>query len=63
MQGNLDPKLLASGGKIMNEKAKKILESVGGRKGYIFNLGHGVLPETSVDNVKKLVEFVHSYPI
>jgi uroporphyrinogen decarboxylase len=36
-----------------------ILKRAGGRPGHIFNLGHGILPETPVDNVKALLEMVH----
>ena len=37
-----------------------VLTRAGGRPGHIFNLGHGILPETPVDNVKRLVEYVHT---
>jgi len=61
VQGNLDPaKLLASKRHIMVE-AGDILAKVGYRAGYIFNLGHGILPSTPVENVSVLVEYVHSY--
>ena len=40
-------------------QAKEILDQVGGRPGHIFNLGHGVLPQTPVDNVVALVDAVH----
>jgi uroporphyrinogen decarboxylase len=61
MQGNLDPSLLAAGGNQMKESAEAILSSVEGRSGYIFNLGHGVLPGTKPENVRELVELVHSH--
>ena len=41
--------------------AGEILGSVAGRPGHIFNLGHGILPETPVDNVKALVNYVHEF--
>jgi uroporphyrinogen decarboxylase len=40
-------------------QAKKILDQAGGRAGHIFNLGHGILPDTPVDNVIALVDAVH----
>ena len=59
IQGNLDPTvLLAPQGEIA-ERAKKILAKAEGRPGHIFNLGHGVLPQTLVDNVRFLVDTVH----
>ncbi|EQD63965.1 uroporphyrinogen decarboxylase, partial [mine drainage metagenome] len=61
IQGNLDPALLAEGGRKMIDSTVEILESAGGRQGYIFNLGHGVLPETRPENVRKLVDIVHSF--
>jgi uroporphyrinogen decarboxylase len=41
------------------QTAKKILDRAGGRPGHIFNLGHGILPETPVASVERLVDFVH----
>jgi len=41
------------------QAAQKVLARAGGRPGHIFNLGHGILLETPVDNVKRLVDFVH----
>ena len=61
VQGNLDPaKLLASKQRVLLE-AGDILAKVGYRAGYIFNLGHGILPNTPPENVSLLVEYVHSY--
>jgi len=59
VQGNLDPVLLFADQKTLLREALKLLEQVGKRPGHIFNLGHGVLPETPVENVLALVEFVH----
>jgi uroporphyrinogen decarboxylase len=42
-------------------RARRILDAAGGRGGHIFNLGHGILPQTPVDHVKALIDFVHSY--
>lgn len=59
VQGNLDPIVLNSREEMLRQ-TRRMLESVRSRKGYIFNLGHGVLPETPADNVKELVQFVHA---
>lgn len=61
MQGNLSPHVLAQGGASLLAEATAMLKSVGGRRGYIFNLGHGVLPETRPESVRELAELVHSY--
>lgn len=59
VQGNLDPVVLLSGRSVIESRVRKILSEAGSRNGYVFNLGHGVLPQTPVDNVKYLVELVH----
>ncbi|SVE30068.1 uncharacterized protein METZ01_LOCUS482922, partial [marine metagenome] len=59
VQGNLDPMALFADREAVLRSAKAVLEDAGGRPGHIFNLGHGILPETPVDNVKALVDFVH----
>ncbi len=61
IQGNLDPVALASSKEIIEKRAREILEKVGKKKGHIFNLGHGVLPQTPEENVGYLVDFVHEY--
>lgn len=61
VQGNLDPTALFADWSVIEEKTKKILDSVKGQTGHIFNLGHGILPGTPVENVKRLAQFVHSY--
>ncbi|HSU90587.1 MAG TPA: uroporphyrinogen decarboxylase, partial [Sporolactobacillaceae bacterium] len=59
VQGNLDPiALFADVGEIRS-RARAILDQAGGRPGHIFNLGHGILPETPVDHVIALVDAVH----
>ena len=58
VQGNLDPVLLFAEWKELKARAANILRQAGGRAGHIFNLGHGILPETPVENVKALCEFV-----
>jgi uroporphyrinogen decarboxylase len=58
VQGNLDPVLLFAGQKELRERADAVLRQAAGRPGHIFNLGHGILPETPVENVRALVNFV-----
>lgn len=59
VQGNLDPAALLADWETISEKSADILRRAGGRAGHIFNLGHGIFPETPVENVKRLVDFVH----
>jgi len=61
IMGNLDPVVLLSDRSIVVSKARELLRKVEGRPGYIFNLGHGILPETPVDNVIALVNTVHEW--
>lgn len=59
IQGNLDPAVLLASKDVIEERVKDILERAGGRSGHIFNLGHGVLPQTPVENVIFMVDAVH----
>lgn len=59
VQGNLDPVTLFAPPDEIRRQAKRILDRVAGRPGHIFNLGHGILPETPVDHVIALVDAVH----
>ncbi len=59
IQGNLDPVVLFAAPSEIKKHVKAVIEMTGGRNGHIFNLGHGVLPETPESNVKALIEFVH----
>ncbi|MBI4388515.1 MAG: uroporphyrinogen decarboxylase [Candidatus Omnitrophica bacterium] len=59
IQGNLDPVVLYSDLKTIRERVKAILSQAKNRPGHIFNLGHGVLPETPVENVIALGDMVH----
>lgn len=59
VQGNLDPVVLMSDVDVVRARAVELLEEVDGRPGHIFNLGHGILPATPVDNVIALVDTVH----
>jgi uroporphyrinogen decarboxylase len=61
VQGNLDPIALLGPADAMCDRAGDVLRQAGGRSGHIFNLGHGVLPETPPDNVGALVDFVHGW--
>ncbi len=61
VQGNLDPVLLFAGWTELKSRAQGILRRAGGRPGHIFNLGHGILPETPVENVKNLARFVQEH--
>ena len=63
VQGNMDPIILCADRASVDRKAGEVLAEVGGRPGHIFNLGHGIIPETPVDNVKALVDYVHQYPV
>ena len=61
VQGNLDPVSLFADWKEIKPRAGEILRRAAGRPGHIFNLGHGILPETAVENVKTLARFVQEY--
>ena len=61
VQGNLDPVLLFADWKEIRQRAGDILRRAAGRSGHIFNLGHGILPETPVDNVKALCDFIREH--
>lgn len=63
VQGNLDPVLLFADWKELKSRAEDILRRAAGRPGHIFNLGHGILPETPVENVKALAHFVHEFQL
>jgi uroporphyrinogen decarboxylase len=59
IQGNLDPAVLGAPWEVVERKALDVLERAGGRDGHVFNLGHGVLPDTPVETLQRLVELVH----
>jgi uroporphyrinogen decarboxylase len=61
VQGNLDPALLFADWKEVKSRAMEILRRAGGRPGHIFNLGHGILPDTPVETVKSLAKFVQEH--
>ncbi|MBK9712833.1 MAG: uroporphyrinogen decarboxylase [Kouleothrix sp.] len=62
VQGNLDPLTLFAPWPEIERRAADVLDRAAGRPGHIFNLGHGILTETPVENVARLAEFVHEYP-
>lgn len=59
VQGNMDPAALLASTDVLRERASGVLQSAGGRPGHIFNLGHGIMPEASVDQARALVDHVH----
>ncbi|MGH3280288.1 MAG: uroporphyrinogen decarboxylase [Trebonia sp.] len=61
VQGNLDPAVLLAGRDVVETRARAVLDQARNVGGHIFNLGHGVLPETSPDTLARLVDFVHEY--
>ena len=61
VQGNLDPVVLFGPVARIEKEVKRILERAEGRSGHVFNLGHGILPNTPFDNVVRLVDAVHEY--
>jgi uroporphyrinogen decarboxylase len=61
VQGNLDPAVLLGPPELVRSRTLEVLRRAGGRPGHIFNLGHGVPPDASVENLQLLVETVHSW--
>jgi uroporphyrinogen decarboxylase len=61
VQGNLDPNALLASVPVIQRRAGQILAQAAGRPGHIFNLGHGVLPDTPLDHVQALVDYVHEW--
>jgi uroporphyrinogen decarboxylase len=61
IQGNLDPYLLTAPMEILKERAKALIDEGIREPGYIFNLGHGLFPEASLDTLRELTEYVHAY--
>ena len=59
VQGNLDPSVLQAPWPMVERRARQVLAAAAGRPGHVFNLGHGVLPETDPAVVRRLVEWVH----
>jgi uroporphyrinogen decarboxylase len=61
VQGNFDSIALFTTPEVVRRRAKDVLDQAANRPGHIFNLGHGILPETPVENVVALVEAVHEF--
>jgi uroporphyrinogen decarboxylase len=59
VMGNLDPARLLAPKDRMIAEASRVLSDAGGRPGHIFNLGHGILPQSPVEQVRLLVDYVH----
>ncbi|NPA06533.1 MAG: uroporphyrinogen decarboxylase [Chloroflexi bacterium] len=59
IQGNLDPLALLAPRDVLREQVHEVLRRAGGRPGHIFNLGHGILPDTDPDQVRRVVDWVH----
>ncbi len=59
VQGNLDPAVCLAPWEAVRAKAVEVLDRAGGRAGHVFNLGHGILPQTPVETLQRLVDLVH----
>jgi uroporphyrinogen decarboxylase len=59
VQGNLDPASLLAPSRELHARIDDVLDRAGGRPGHVFNVGHGLVPQTPIDNVRRLVEHVH----
>jgi uroporphyrinogen decarboxylase len=59
IQGNLDPAVLLAPFEVVAREADRVLAAAGGRDGHVFNLGHGVLPDTPADHLTRLVSHIH----
>jgi len=62
LQGNLDPAILLAPWPVVRERASEVLEKGRTAESHIFNLGHGVLPETDPDILARLTDLVHATP-
>jgi uroporphyrinogen decarboxylase len=63
IQGNLDPAVLLGPPDLVRDRARDVLRRAAGRPGHIFNLGHGVLPSTPLENLQLLIETVHEWQV
>jgi uroporphyrinogen decarboxylase len=61
VQGNLDPVVLTAPMPVIEKYAKQIIDQGLEQPGYIFNLGHGLFPEASLDKLKELTGYIHDY--
>jgi uroporphyrinogen decarboxylase len=60
LQGNLDPAICLAPREVVEAEVRDVLRRNGGHPGHVFNLGHGVLPETDPDTLARVVELVHA---
>jgi uroporphyrinogen decarboxylase len=60
IQGNLDPAAVLAPWDVVEREALDVLRRAGGRPGHVFNLGHGVLPDTPVGTLQRLVDLIHA---
>jgi uroporphyrinogen decarboxylase len=63
LQGNLDPAVLFAGADVVDREVRRIVDEGRAAEGHVFNLGHGVLPETDPDSLARVVDLVHSLPV
>lgn len=63
LQGNLDPAVVLAGWEQVEAEAADVLRRNGSEVGHVFNLGHGVLPESDPDVLRRLVDYVHAVPV
>ena len=61
VQGNLDPAVLLAPPDVVREQTRDVLKRAGGRPGHIFNLGHGFLPQTPLDNIMHMIDCVREW--
>ena len=61
IQGNLEPAALLAPPEVLVDRVDAVLAAAGGRQGHIFNLGHGVLPDSPLGNLQRLVDTVHEH--
>lgn len=62
VQGNLDPHILYAEKKVIKDRIYRLFDRMKGENGFIFNLGHGIMPDIPFDNVKYAVEIIKDYP-
>jgi uroporphyrinogen decarboxylase len=63
IQGNLDPAALFGTRELIQRKVQDVLRRAGGRPGHVFNLGHGLLPQTPLDSVQRVIDCVRTYSV
>jgi uroporphyrinogen decarboxylase len=62
VQGNLDPHILYADKAVIKERIHRLFDRMKGENGFIFNLGHGIMPDIPFDHVKYAVEVIKEYP-